>query len=55
MHSAVVKGVVVCAVQEVTCCVLLHQYNLELGLHVQGEEKLFLSPSFHALFVCIHF
>lgn len=44
MHSAVVNGVVVCAVQKAICCVLLHQCNLELGLHVQGEEKLLYPP-----------
>lgn len=33
-----VDGVVVYAVQETVCLLLLHQYNLELVLLVQGEE-----------------
>lgn len=40
MHRAVVKGVMVRAVQTTVCFVLLHQYYLELDLHVQGEEEL---------------
>lgn len=35
-----VKGVVVCAVQENVCCQLPHEHRLELGLPVQSEQNL---------------
>lgn len=57
MHSAVVKGVMVSAVQKTVCCVLLRQYYLELVLHVQGkEEELFLYPcTCFAIIKCFFF